>query len=115
MASFDKLQLEKFVGYTLGRDNEVIASMLQFADDTLIFGKAMMQNSLTIKCIMRCFEMTSGLKINFHKSKLARIKVGERTSQILASLLHCKVMQLPFTYLGLPMGEIREGLNFGIL
>lgn len=71
-----------------------------------------MQNALVIKCTMRCFEMASGLKVNFHKSKLAGIEVGERTTQSLANLLHCKTMKAPFTYLGLPVGGNPRRLTF---
>lgn len=69
--------------------------MLQFADETLFLGKATVHNILTIKSVLRCFELVSGLKINFHKSKLAGIGVEERETWRLASLLNCKVMKVP--------------------
>lgn len=45
-------------------------SHLQFADNTLLFGKVIFQNFWTLKVVLRGFEMGSGLKVNFHKSCL---------------------------------------------
>lgn len=53
---------------------------------------------------MMCFELVSGLKINFHKSKLAGIEMTEQETRRLAGLLNCRIMKLPFTYLGLSVG-----------
>ncbi|GKV04587.1 hypothetical protein SLEP1_g16731 [Rubroshorea leprosula] len=43
-------------------DGELRISHLQFADDTLFMGEATENNIWTVKCIMRAFEMVSGLK-----------------------------------------------------
>ena len=43
----------------------MIISLLQYADDTVFFGKAMMANVKAIKVMLRSFELVSGLKINF--------------------------------------------------
>jgi len=48
--------------------------------------------------------LASGLKINFHKSKLVGINVGIQTLEVYAKSLHCTIMRVPFKYLGL---EIR--------
>jgi len=45
--------------------NKVEISILQFADDTIFFGEANMENVKIIKAILRTFELISGLKINF--------------------------------------------------
>jgi len=44
--------------------------LLQFADDTLFTCKPSIQNVCTIKAILRCFELTSDLRMNFHKSQV---------------------------------------------
>src|ERR1044072_20900 len=54
-----------------GRGEEV--SILQFVDDTIFLGEATMKNVLTIKSTLRCFELASGLMVNFHKSKIAGV------------------------------------------
>ncbi|XP_057420852.1 uncharacterized protein LOC130714892 [Lotus japonicus] len=46
----------------------------------------------------------SGMKVNFHKSKLAVISLQEDVTTRFASLLHCRVMAVPFVYLGLSIG-----------
>src|ERR1044072_1699201 len=59
-----------FDGYKVG-DRSTVVSHIQFADDTLIIGELSLKNILTIKTILRWFEVVSGLKVNFFKSKLA--------------------------------------------
>jgi len=39
--------------------------MLHFADDTLFFYKDSSQNIMVVKSILCCFELASGLKVNF--------------------------------------------------
>jgi len=46
--------------------------MLQFADDTLFLCEDSYSNIFTIKAILRVLELASGLKVNFHKSKIGR-------------------------------------------
>ena len=58
-------------------ENEVEVSILQYADDTLFFGKASMENVKAIKVILRSFELVSGLKINFSKSSFGTIGMSE--------------------------------------
>ena len=50
-------------------EREVPADVLQYADDTIFFGEASMENVKTVKVILRSFELVSGLRINFAKSK----------------------------------------------
>ena len=51
------------VGY-----NSVDVKLLQFADDTLFFCQPKFQCIMVIKAILRCFEISYGLKVNFHKT-----------------------------------------------
>lgn len=84
-------KLGKFIGFTLGREGEVEISMLQFTDDTLFFGEVTTQNVVTLKCILRCFELASGLKVNFFKSKLIGVAVEVHlylTLQVIFSPIH---------------------------
>ncbi|XP_057426475.1 secreted RxLR effector protein 78-like [Lotus japonicus] len=71
------VQLNKFAGFRLGMHSDLEVSMLQFADDTLFIGNATQQNVQTLKCVLRCFEMASGLKVNFSKSKLIGVAVED--------------------------------------
>lgn len=93
-----------FIPCRVGRGLGVEVGLLQFADDAIFLGEASLPNMITLKCILRCFELVSGMKINFHKSKIAGIAVPDSTTNQFAALLNCKVMSIPFIYLGLPVG-----------
>ena len=45
-------------------------SILQYADDTILFMSHDLEKALNMKLILCIFEQLSGLKINFHKSEL---------------------------------------------
>ena len=63
-----------FNGISVGMRNLQI-SHLQFANDTIIFCESVMDQLIIIKRILRCFQLISGLKVNFSKSALFDIKV----------------------------------------
>jgi hypothetical protein len=92
-----------FKGIRLCDSGEHI-SHLQYADDTLLVGEACVENLWTMKAILKWFELISGLKVNFLKSKLIGINVEASFLDSAASFLKCVVGLLPFTYLGLPVG-----------
>lgn len=57
-----------------------------------------------LRCVLRCFEVVSGLKLNLTKSSL--IAVGEAPNlDQLAADLGCCMGDLPFSYLGMPLGS----------
>lgn len=58
-----------------------------------------------IKCLMRSFELVSGLKVNFFKSNFGAFGVEERVMKIYVALLNCRCITTPFVYLGIPIGE----------
>jgi hypothetical protein len=45
-------------------------SILQYADDTILFMEHDLQKVVNMKLILCLFEQLSGLKINFHKSEI---------------------------------------------
>ena len=45
-------------------------SILQYADDTILFLDHNMLQARELKLVLSTFEQLSGLKINFHKSEL---------------------------------------------
>ncbi|GAU48539.1 hypothetical protein TSUD_282910 [Trifolium subterraneum] len=97
------VELDLFKGFMVGR-NGFVVSHLQYAGDTLCIGEASSQNLWTLKAILRGFEMASGLKINFSKSCLLGVNVTEEFLDIGCSFLNCKRGEVPFKYLGLPVG-----------
>ena len=57
--------------------NNVEINILQYADDTIFFGEAIMENVNAIKVILRSFELAAGLKINFAKSCVGAIRMSD--------------------------------------
>ncbi|GKV35031.1 hypothetical protein SLEP1_g43351 [Rubroshorea leprosula] len=92
-----------FRGAKIG-DGELEISHLQFADNTLFMGEATKNNIWTVKCIMRAFELVSGLKVNYRKSSLIGINTDDEWIEKMAWLLNCKTDVLPCKYLGVPLG-----------
>nr|KYP38922.1 Putative ribonuclease H protein At1g65750 family [Cajanus cajan] len=66
--------------------------------------EASLKNVIVIKSVIRCFEMVFGLKVNFNKSKFGSIGLDGDHMERYENLLKCTLMNLPFTYLGLPIG-----------
>jgi hypothetical protein len=63
-----------------------------------------MDNPWTLKAILRGFELTSGLKVNFSKSCLMGENVPPLFMDMVCNFLNCKLGVVPFVYLGLPVG-----------
>lgn len=59
---------------------------------------------LNIKRILRCFEIMSGLKINYHKSVVCGIGIHKEQSKEYAAIFNCLHQGLPLKYLGMPLG-----------
>lgn len=55
----------RFKGCELGNDGPSV----QYADDTILVGDANWGNLWVMKAVLRCFELVSGLKVNFKKIK----------------------------------------------
>ncbi|MFS8003872.1 putative reverse transcriptase domain, fatty acid desaturase domain, acyl-CoA desaturase [Helianthus anomalus] len=81
-----------------------VLSHLFYADDALIIGNWSEENVLNVVRILRGFYICSGLRINLEKSNIFGIGVSASDSDRLASLVGCKSSQIPFVYLGLPVG-----------
>ena len=89
------------VGNLEGRSLAV--SHLLFADDTLIFCEADLEQIFILCMILIWFEAVSSLKINLGKSELVPIGIVHNMHLLLV-VLGCKQGYLPMKYLGLPLG-----------
>ena len=78
-------------GLKIGR-KEVDVCLLQYADDTLFLCENSFTNVVTLKAILRGFEIASGLKINFHKSKLVGFNVLSSDIDCYTRTLNCSQM-----------------------
>lgn len=97
------LQMGLIKGAIVG-SNGIKITHLQFANDTILFCEADWEKVVTIKRILRCFEILLGLKINYHKSVVSGIGINDDFLEDLATKLNCLHQILPLKYLGLPLG-----------
>lgn len=84
------VSLEKFSGCRIGNEGPQI-SLLQYADDTIVVGEASWDNIWVMKSVFRCFELVSGMKVNFNKTRLIGINVDDDFISSGADFLNCKI------------------------
>ena len=85
--------------------------IVQYADDTLLVLQACPVQLSALREVLETFAQATGLRVNFAKSCLIPIKVSEEKLQSLAATFGCAVGQLPFTYLGLPLGVTKPTIQ----
>lgn len=78
-------------------------SILQYADDTIIFMEHDLAKARNMKLVLCLFEQLTGLKINFHKSELFCFGRANEEQEAYRQLFGCESGTLPFTYLGIPI------------
>ena len=78
-------------------------SILQYADDTVIFMSHDVEKAVNMKLLLSTFEQLSGLKINFHKSEVFCFGKAKDHEEFYSQLFGCVIGKFPFRYLGLPM------------
>jgi hypothetical protein len=76
---------------------------VQYADDMMILNYDLAIANM--KFILICFELLSGLKINYHKSEVIVMGVNPREQARVANLLNCQEGAFSFKYLGFPMSD----------
>lgn len=77
---------------------------MKYVDDTILVADGSSDNLWMTKAILRGFELMTGLKINFLKSKVYDINVSDWHMDAALSFLNCDVDSLPFKYLGVKFG-----------
>lgn len=75
-------------------------SHLQYADDTLFFLDGERSNLLNLIALIHCFELVSGMKINWKKSCLVGVNSNIDGYKGIAEGLECQISALPIDYLG---------------
>jgi hypothetical protein len=85
-------------------------SILQYADDTIMFLDHDLEQAKNLKLLLCAFEQLSGLKINFHKSEVFCYGAAREMEASYIYLFGCNLGGYPFRYLGIPMHH-RQLLN----
>ena len=85
-------------------------SILQYADDTILFMEHDLEKAINMKLILAIFEQLSGLKINFHKSEIYCFGQAKEMQAEYCRIFGCVTGELPFKYLGIPI-HYRKLLN----
>nr|GEX27414.1 RNA-directed DNA polymerase, eukaryota [Tanacetum cinerariifolium] len=80
-------------------------SHLFYADDAIFIREWSDDNLGNLVIILKCFYLASGLKINLQKSQVLGVGVHRDVVNPGASLIGCDVMNSPFTYLGVTVGD----------
>nr|GEW24874.1 RNA-directed DNA polymerase, eukaryota [Tanacetum cinerariifolium] len=80
-------------------------SHIFYVDDAVFIGEWSDSNLDNIVKILKCFFLASGLKINIQKSQVLGVGVPRNIVNQVASLIRCAVMQKPFRYLGVMVGD----------
>ncbi|WVZ81652.1 hypothetical protein U9M48_029031 [Paspalum notatum var. saurae] len=74
---------------------------LQYADDTVLFLEDSVDEIRNIKFILFCYEEMSGMKINYKKSEIFTVGLGEEDRE------RPKLGEFPMKYLGVPIEDKR--------
>ena len=82
-------------------------SILQYADDTIIFMEHDFAKARNMKLVLCLFEQLTGLKINFHKSELFYFGRAKDEQDAYRQLFGRELGELPFSYLGIPIHHHR--------
>lgn len=85
-------------------NTNVLLSHLFYADDALFVEEWTKSNIKNLARILRCFHITSGLKVNFSKSRVFGVGVTLQETTWWALPLRCEPSSLSFNYLGVPVG-----------
>jgi len=86
-------------------------SILQYADDTILFIDHNLEQAQNMKNILCAFEQISGLKINFHKSEIFCFGEAKNYENHYMELFGCNLGNFPIKYLGILIHYIKLSNN----
>lgn len=91
-------------------------SILQYADDTILFMEHNLDIAKNLKLVLSSFEQLLGLKVNFHKSELYCYGKSREYESEQAQLFGCNTGSTPFKYIGIPMHQRKlSNTNWNII
>nr|GEX13776.1 RNA-directed DNA polymerase, eukaryota, reverse transcriptase zinc-binding domain protein [Tanacetum cinerariifolium] len=92
-----------FRGTSIGRDNMKL-SHLMYADDVIFLGEWSWLNAHQLMCMLWCFFLISGLKVNVHKSIVLGVGVSDNDVYCMVNIIGCGAANFPMKYLGVLVG-----------
>jgi hypothetical protein len=108
-----KLEAEGLIrGFCAGGNSHdgLCISHLLYADDTILFCDADLEQLTNVRMALTCFEAATGLRVNMAKSEM--VPVGEVPNiGDLAEVLCCQIGTLPISYLGMPLGATYRAVS----
>lgn len=97
--------------HPLGDSFEGDYPIVQYADDTLLIMPADARQLMALKALLHTFSESRGLKVNYAKSHMVLINMTPERADLLANTLGCAIADMPFTYLGLPLGITKSTVD----
>ncbi|KAJ0445701.1 putative RNA-directed DNA polymerase [Helianthus annuus] len=97
------VSLGLFNGIKITNDGPLLSHLI-YADDVMFLGDWSISNVKNLRRLLRCFYLSSGLKVNLAKYSIYGVGVMEGEVLDIAQLLCCKQGSFPFKHLGLVVG-----------
>jgi hypothetical protein len=66
--------------------------------------QASQRQLLFLKALLESFAQSTGLRVNYAKSRQVPLNMTAEKADLMTRIFGCKIQEMPFTYLGLPMG-----------
>lgn len=107
-----EVSLGFFNGFKFG-NGQVVVSHLQYVDDSILVGEASFKNMWEMKTILSCFELVSGLKVNFIKSSIFGVNVDEGFLEGEANFLCCTIGDILLSTWAYRLGLIQGNWTLG--
>ena len=76
---------------------------LQYADDTILLLDKNIGKAKNLKNVLSCFELMSGMRINYDKSEMVPMNLEDQEVENLKEVFGCPVGTFPIKYLGIPL------------